>query len=474
MTQLANRDAFQERLASAVGQASAGSVICADIDQFSTINEIYGHAEGDSLLRAIAQRAGSVVGSETPLARIYGGRFAAFVTAPDQAGADERTTAVVSALHRAVASPFRVAGGVQPVSLSIGIASWPMDAADAEDLVAAAETAVHSVGNSCVERTRHFEPAMLTERRKFFEIEAELRLAIEHNELALHYQPKVSSTDRRVVGFEALVRWPHPTKGMISPAAFVPVAEQSNLIIDLGRWVLREACRQQAEWRAAGLPVVPIAVNVSPQQLLSQPLDLLLAPLSEFGITLDEIEIEITELAMMDRLPSATKVIESLRASGLHISIDDFGTGHSSLGNLRRLPIDVLKIDKSFVEDIDRSREAFDIVATIVAMARTMSLNLVAEGVETEAQAALLRSHGVEVMQGYLFHRPMPGQAAGQLLANACQKPAPTSIETIRHAWGPPVTTGRRGLSLGCHCWRAKAPAEAVSAKYEERYDGCR
>ncbi len=296
VTQLANRDAFQERLASAVGQASAGSVICADIDQFSTINEIYGHAEGDSLLRAIAQRAGSVVGSETPLARIYGGRFAAFVTAPDQAGADERTTAVVSALHRAVASPFRVAGGVQPVSLSIGIASWPMDAADAEDLVAAAETAVHSVGNSCVERTRHFEPAMLTERRKFFEIEAELRLAIEHNELALHYQPKVSSTDRRVVGFEALVRWPHPTKGMISPAAFVPVAEQSNLIIDLGRWVLREACRQQAEWRAAGLPVVPIAVNVSPQQLLSQPLDLLLAPLSEFGITLDEIEIEITEV----------------------------------------------------------------------------------------------------------------------------------------------------------------------------------
>ena len=262
---------------------------------------------------------------------------------------------------------------------------------------------------------------MLTERRKFFEIEAELRLAIEHNELALHYQPKVSSTDRRVVGFEALVRWPHPTKGMISPAAFVPVAEQSNLIIDLGRWVLREACRQQAEWRAAGLPVVPIAVNVSPQQLLSQPLDLLLAPLSEFGITLDEIEIEITESAMMDRLPSATKVIESLRASGLHISIDDFGTGHSSLGNLRRLPIDVLKIDKSFVEDIDRSREAFDIVATIVAMARTMSLNLVAEGVETEAQAALLRSHGVEVMQGYLFHRPMPGQAAGQLLANAAK-----------------------------------------------------
>lgn len=420
VTELANRDAFQERLASAVGQASAGSVICADIDQFSTINEIYGHAEGDTLLRAVAQRASAAVG-DAPLARIYGGRFAAFVTAADQRSAAAGTDAVVHALNRAVQSPFRVAGGVQPVSLSIGIASWPNDAQEAGELIAAAETAVHSVGHGWVERTCHFEPAMLTERRKFFEIEAELRLAIDHNELALHYQPKVSSTDRQVVGFEALVRWPHPTKGMISPGAFVPVAEQSNLIIDLGRWVLREACRQQAAWRAAGLPVVPIAVNVSPQQLLSQPLDQLLAPLGEFGITLDEIEIEITESAMMDRLPSATKVIESLRTSGLHISIDDFGTGHSSLGNLRRLPIDVLKIDRSFVEDIDRSREAFDIVATIVAMARTMSLNLVAEGVETEAQAALLRSHGVEVMQGYLFYRPMPGESAGKLLAEAAK-----------------------------------------------------
>ncbi len=203
---------------------------------------------------------------------------------------------------------------------------------------------------------------------------------------------------------------------MISPGFFVAVAEQSNLIIDLGRWVLREACRQQAEWRAEGRKLVPVAVNVSPQQLLSQPISILLLPLAEFGIELDLLEIEITESAMMDRLPSATTVIESLRQSGLHISIDDFGTGHSSLGNLRRLPIDVLKIDRSFVEDIDRSQEAYDIVATIVAMAKTMSLNLVAEGVETKEQADLLQAHGVDVMQGYLFHKPMSGEAAGRLL----------------------------------------------------------
>lgn len=421
VTQLANRDAFQERLASAIGQGSAGSVICADVDQFSTINEIYGHAEGDALLRAIARRVGAAIEDDTPLARIYGGRFAAFVTAPDQQTAGARTEAIVAALHRAVVSPFRVAGGVQPVSLSIGIASWPIDAHEAEELTAAAETAVHSVGHGSVERTRHFEPSMLAERRRFFEIEAELRLAIENNELALHYQPKVSSTDLRVVGFEALVRWPHPAKGMISPAAFVPVAEQSNLIIDLGRWVLREACRQQAEWRKAGLPVVPIAVNVSPQQLLSQSLDSLLAPLSEFGVSLDEIEIEITESAMMDRLPSATGVIEALRTSGLHISIDDFGTGHSSLGNLRRLPIDVLKIDKSFVAGIDGRADSLALIHTVIELGRTLGLISCAEGVEEYSQLEALRKEQCDRAQGFLFSQPVPAQQIEALLARSLE-----------------------------------------------------
>jgi diguanylate cyclase (GGDEF)-like protein len=421
VTQLLNRDAFEERLAAAIEGHEGGCVICADVDQFSTINEVYGHAEGDALLRAVAQRIRMAVGRDLTMARLYGGRFAAFIPADSDQGARKLSAETAERLHQAMLPLFSVYGGVQPISLSIGVARWRIDGTTADDVIAAAETALHAVHGANVEKTRWFESAMMAERRRFFETEAELRLAIEQNALTLHYQPKVDAVNHAIVGFEALVRWVHPTKGMISPGFFVSVAEQSNLIIDLGRWVLREACRQQAAWRAQGLRLVPVAVNVSPQQLLSQPISALLAPLAEFGIPLDLIEIEITESAMMDRLPSDPQVIESLRASGLHISIDDFGTGHSSLGNLRRLPIDVLKIDRSFVEDIDRSREAYDIVATIVAMARTMSLNLVAEGVETEEQAALLRAHGVEVMQGFLFHKPMPGESAGRLLGTAGQ-----------------------------------------------------
>lgn len=414
VTQLMNRDAFEERLSTAIERSAAGCVICADVDQFSTINEVYGHAEGDALLRAVAQRARSALG-DLAVARLYGGRFAAFLSADSDQGTYKLANEAADRLHQAMLPLFSICGGVQPISFSVGVARWKVDGMTADDLIAAAETAIHAVQGAS-EKTRWFESAMLAERRRFFETEAELRLAIEQNALTLHYQPKVNAADQSIVGFEALARWNHPTKGMISPGFFVAVAEQSNLIIDLGRWVLREACRQQAEWRAEGRKLVPVAVNVSPQQLLSQPISILLLPLAEFGIELDLLEIEITESAMMDRLPSATTVIESLRQSGLHISIDDFGTGHSSLGNLRRLPIDVLKIDRSFVEDIDRSQEAYDIVATIVAMAKTMSLNLVAEGVETKEQADLLQAHGVDVMQGYLFHKPMSGEAAGRLL----------------------------------------------------------
>ncbi len=415
VTQLMNRDAFEERLSAAIERNAAGCVICAHVDQFSTINEVYGHTEGDALLRAVAQRAKTALGDDMAVARLYGGRFAAFLSADSDQGAHQMAMEAAERMHQAMLPLFSVHGGVQPISFSIGMARWRVDGGTADDLVAAAETAIHSA-HSGGEKTRWFESTMLAERRRFFETETELRLAIEQNALTLHYQPKVSAADQSIVGFEALVRWMHPSKGMISPGFFVPVAEQSNLIVDMGRWVLREACRQQAQWRAQGRKIVPVAVNVSPQQLLSQPIDALLAPLAEFDIPLDLLEIEITESAMMDRLPTATKVIESLRESGLHISIDDFGTGHSSLGNLRRLPIDVLKIDRSFVEDIDRSQEAFDIVATIVAMAKTMSLNLVAEGVETMEQANLLQAHGVDVMQGYLFHKPMPGDVAGKLL----------------------------------------------------------
>ena len=414
VTQLLNRDAFLERLAKAMTESPAGGIICADVKQFSSINEVYGSPEGDTLLRAIALRLRGVLGNDAPLSRIYGGRFATYVKCEDGELRHEQVAQVIESMHRAVRAHFNVAGAVQPLTLSIGVATWPADAPNADDLVAAAETAIHALLRDGNGRTRWFAAQLLSERRKFLEIEADLRVALERNELTLHYQPKVRSSDKVLIGFEALARWTHPTKGPISPGVFVPVAEQSNLIVDLGHWVMREACRQQADWRNQGFNIVPVAVNVSPMQLLAHPLEDLLAPIAEYQLPEHCMEIEITESQMMDRLVGFTSIIESLRNSGISVAIDDFGTGHSSLGNLRKLPIDSLKIDRSFIVDLEQSPEAYDIVTTIVAMAKTLSLDVVAEGVETQHQAALLRSHGVDVMQGYLYGRPVPPTEAAQ------------------------------------------------------------
>lgn len=421
VTRLLNRDAFQEMLAAAMERSQAGALLCANVNQFSTVNEVYGNAAGDSLLREVAHRLRASAPSEKQICRLYGGRFALFLTGEQPAAVRAVAAARAHSIHTAFAEPVAVGDGSQPISLSVGLASWPDDATTADELIGATESAIGALSRQGGDGTRWFEPALRTERRRFLEIEADLRHAIAYHQLSLHYQPKVRWADRQVVGFEALVRWNHPLKGMISPGAFVPVAEQSSLIIDLGRWVMSEVCRQQAEWRDCGLAILPIAVNVSPTQLLAQPVQTLLAPLTEHGLPLDCIDIEITETAMMDKLSAANAVIESLRQCGLHISIDDFGTGHSSLGNLRRLPIDVLKIDRSFVEDIEQSPEAHDIVATIVAMAKALSLDVIAEGVETEPQAAVLRDHGVEIMQGYLFARPMPAAEAAALLQPAAK-----------------------------------------------------
>jgi len=417
VTQLLNREAFEEILSTSVAAGGNMLVVCASVDQFSTINDVYGHAEGDSLLRVVARRLRDCVDPKAVISRLYGGRFALLLSVEDESQLQHASANKVSKLHHAFTIPVTVAGGEHTISLSIGIAIAPRDANTGPELLSAAETAIRAASNDGSGKTSWFQPKMLSERRRALEIESDLRRAIVNNELMLHYQPKVRRIDNTIVGFEALVRWNHPTKGFMSPAEFIPVAEQCDLIADLGTWVVRETCRQLAQWRSDGLNILPVAVNVSPNQILTRSIDGLLAPLAEFGLPPNCIEIEITESAMMDRLTAAPAVIASLRRAGVQISIDDFGTGHSSLSNLRRLPIHTLKIDRSFVEDIEESREAHDIVATIIAMANTLSLEIVAEGVETESQANMLQLLGAEIMQGYLFARPMPGAKAGQLLS---------------------------------------------------------
>jgi diguanylate cyclase (GGDEF)-like protein len=416
VTQLINYDTYQEAVAEMLESACDFGVICAEIDQFTAVNETFGHAEGDQLLRAVAMRLRAALPTGTALARIYGGRFSALIAGGEL---PTRLTEVAATMHRAMAPVVSVAGWQRPITLSIGIVSWPQARLKESDIVSAAESALWEARRFGGGETRLFQPEMLADRREKLAIEADLRLALDRGELSLHYQPKVNWPGRDVKGFEALLRWNHPERGAVSPARFIPIAESSGLILRIGQWVIEETCRQLAEWRAFGKQLVPVAVNVSPQQILARPLEEILEPLDRYGIAKNWIEIEITETAVMEKLQYAELAISSLRAAGLRLAIDDFGTGHSSLGNLRRLPIDTLKIDRSFIIDIESSKPARDIVATIMAMAQALSLNVVAEGVETEAQAEFLEGLGTQTMQGYLFAKAMPSSEAARLLKQA-------------------------------------------------------
>lgn len=412
VTKFLNREAFEEALEQVdLGDLEAG-LICIDINQFALINETHGYSAGDAVLCSVAERLRDVF-AHCEVARITGGRFAALVRAED---ATVRFDELLIAVRHAMQSPIVIAGAERLFSVSMGIALASLVGGVCASLMTAAELALrvaHAEGLS----VRWFEPQMLADHRGKLEVEADLRQALATGGLHLHYQPKVRWPEGRIEGFEALLRWQHPAKGNIPPASFIPVAEACGLIIPLGLWVMREVCRQLAAWRDQGLEPLPVAVNVSPHQLLGQCIEDLLAPLSEFRIPLDWIEIEITESALMDSLGSANSVVDDLRRVGLKITIDDFGTGHSSLGNLRRLPITTFKIDRSFVEDIETSREARDIAATIVAMADALSLDVVAEGVENEQQAEILSQIGARVMQGYLFSRPVPPESVTQSLS---------------------------------------------------------
>ncbi len=404
VTRLLNRDAIVEKVDQHARGTQSFALACIDVDQFSRINEAHGYASGDVLLRDIAQRLLGALPSAS-LARLSGGRFAALILADDPEAAAHGMN---GAVRQAMAAPFSIFGADRVLSACIGIAIGPVDSAINIDLIAAAELATRAALLEGSGSTRWFEPEMSHRHREQLSLEADLQAALRSGELSLYYQPKIRWPTRELVGFEALCRWNHPIKGPVPPTRFIPVAERSGTIVPLGNWVVREACRQLAEWRDQGYRLVPVAVNVSPNQLLAQPISELLAPMEEFGITADWLEIEITESALMDNMGSVARGIEDLRRAGVHLVIDDFGTGHSSLGNLRRLPITAFKIDRSFVVDVETSREARDIVATIIAMARTLSLEVVAEGVETEAQARHLFASGADVMQGYLFAYPIP------------------------------------------------------------------
>ncbi|SDG35936.1 MULTISPECIES: EAL domain-containing protein [unclassified Duganella] len=417
LTGLPNRVLLQDRLAQAVAFANRSGrplwVMLIDLDRFKFVNDSMGHKAGDLLLKTVAQRLQDSVRDSDTVARLSGDEFVAILTeSPQQALSAE----VAQRIMRAVTQPVMLEGKEFFVTCSIGVAVYGADGTSAQRLIEHADIAMYRAKKLGRNNTQFYEPAMNEEARERLRIESALRNAVERQEFVLHYQPQVDLQSGRVVGVEALLRWQHPELGMVAPARFIALAEETGLIVEIGAWVLRTACAQARAWQDAGMGALRVAVNLSPRQF-SEPQ--LLASIDEVlrqtGLPPSCLDIEVTEGLFMHDVTQAVELLHKLKALGLALSIDDFGTGYSSFSYLRHFPIDVLKIDRSFISDISDGDEAA-IVVSIIALAHNLKLRVIAEGVETETQLDYLRRHGCDEIQGYYFSPPLPAAAFEQLL----------------------------------------------------------
>ena len=415
LTDLPNRALLLTHLRERVASADVGALglLLIDLDRFRDVNDSYGHHVGDALLRQAAQRLESLLEGRC-LARLGGDEFAVLAENVGRADLAGLAETIIGSLTR----PWRLDNGTEVrLGASIGITCYPDFGRSPEALLQQADAAVYRAKAEGRGSFRFFDDSLTAGARHRIEMETRLRHAIEADELELHYQPQVDVTSGRMIGAEALVRWRDGDRGLVPPDAFIPVAEQTGMIAALGDWVLREACRQGREWHDAGLPVPRLAVNLSARQLHDESLvDRVRAVLDETGYPPDRLELELTESALMHQQERSVRVLRALRRLGLHLAIDDFGTGYSSLAYLRQFPIDVLKIDKRFVDDLADNNDDREIAGAILAMGHALRLSVIAEGVETEAQLAFLRANGCESYQGYLFSPPLPPAAFARLL----------------------------------------------------------
>jgi diguanylate cyclase (GGDEF)-like protein len=375
-------------------------VLCLDLDRFKSVNDTLGHAFGDTLLRTVAERICSVVRQADTIARLGGDEFAILQAGVGQPGA---ATALAQRLVDLIGRSYVLDGHLVNTGVSVGVALGPDDAADPDQLLRNADLALYEAKAGGRGRFCFFEPAMdrrMQERRR---LELDLRKALAMRELELHYQPQISVETGRLTGFEALLRWQHPERGLVPPSEFVPLAEETGLIVRIGEWVLRAACREAARWPGE----LSLAVNLSPVQFKSQRLlDAVRDALAQSGLNPARLELEITEGVLLQESGTTLAILHALRRLGVRIAMDDFGTGYSSLSYLRSFPFDKLKIDKSFVRSLERSPDAAAIVHAIVGLGRGLGMKVTAEGVETAEQQLFLRAAGVHSMQGYRFGRP--------------------------------------------------------------------
>ena len=416
ITGLPNRALLEDRLRTALARASRAAggvaVLFMDLDRFKAVNDSLGHPAGDALLREIAERLPRCLREADTAARWGGDEF--IVLIPDVPGernlAAAAVAVVIEKICEALAKPAIISGHEVALSMSTGVSLYPWDGSSVTDLIKHADTAMYQAKDRGENSYQFFAAAMDGAARERLFLDNALRGALRRGELTLHFQPQIDTRDHRIVGAEALLRWKHPERGWIPPAKFIPVAEETGQIQAIGRWVMEEALRQIMHWRALGLSVPRISVNVSPRQLTEPRFPRAVADvLAKLGLSPRCLEMELTEGAMLEEKTVAT--VKALSELGVALAIDDFGTGYSSLGYLKHFHLDTLKVDQSFVREMESDPRTAALIKAIIAMASSLGLRVIAEGVETEAQRLLLSQYGCHKCQGFLFSPALPAEA---------------------------------------------------------------
>lgn len=421
LTGLPNRALFLDRLGHTLNRTKRhldrkSAVLFLDVDRFKVINDSLGHLAGDHMLIATARRLESCLRVEDTLARLGGDEFAIVL---DDTHDISDAARVAERIQRRLTSTALLSGHDRSITASIGIAMITPDYTQPEDILRDADTAMYRAKASGKARHQIFDATMHASVLAQLQMEADLRQAIGRQELRIYFQPIVSAANgrMRMIGAEALVRWQHPQRGLVSPAEFIPVAEETGLIIAMDEWMMHQACAHAKAWHAAGHTHLSVSVNISARQFQDQSFPKTIQSiLQETGLPAHALKIEITESVAMRDLDISIRLLNELNAMGIQISIDDFGSGYSSMGYLKRFPLHLLKIDQSFIKDITHDPDSQVITNAMIVVAHSLKLAVIAEGVETEEQSVILCSLGCDAMQGYLFGRPMPDEAFVKLL----------------------------------------------------------
>ncbi len=415
LTDLPNRTMFRERLEYELRRIKRGdalAVLCLDLDHFKSVNDTLGHPVGDELLKVVAERLRRCIREPDTIARLGGDEFAIIMT-----GMHAPTDPVVLAkrIRQAVIKPYILDGHQILADISIGISLAPIDATEPDLLLKNADMALYGAKADGRGTYRFFEPEMDARMKARRELDMDLRKALANGEFRLHYQPLVNIQNNEITAFEALLRWNHPIRGLVPPAEFIPIAEETGLIIPLGEWVLRGACQETANWPTN----IKVAVNLSPAQLNSRNFtDVVVNALAASGVSANRLQLEITETVLLQNTFNTLATLQKLRALGVQIALDDFGTGYSSLSYLRSFPFDKIKIDRSFIQDLMNGAEPLAIVHAIAGLAKSLNMTSTAEGVETKQQLEALQALGCIEMQGYLFSHARPPAEIARMFLN--------------------------------------------------------